>query len=111
MWLAKKIGVDLFDPEDFKRKLAFDPELSTKTNCNKNSICKAYTSFVKKYLHMEDVKIPHFEYQTPEYNVPQTQHMDMLYASLSFQMQVFCFVLMATAAQTHRGTKKRVEKY
>ncbi len=98
-WLATKIGVDLFDPEDFKRKLAFDPELSTKTNCNKNSICKAYTSFVKKYLNMEDVKIPHFEYTTPEYNLPQTQHMEMLYAALSFQMQVFCFVLMATAAR------------
>jgi integrase len=98
-WLDKKIGVDLFDPEDFKRKLAFDPELSTKSNCNKNSICKAYTSFVKKYLHIEDVKIPHFEYKTPEYNIPQTQHMEMLYASLSFQMQVFCFVLMATAAR------------
>jgi Phage integrase family len=98
-WLATKIGVDLFDPEDFKRKLAFDPELSTKSNCNKNSICKAYTSFVKKYLHMEDVKIPHFEYKTPEYNVPQTQHMEMLYAAFSFQMQVFCFVLMATAAR------------
>jgi len=98
-WLATKIKVDLFDPEDFKRKLAFEPELSTKSNCNKNSICKAYTSFVKKYLHMEDVKIPHFEYKTPEYNVPQTQHMEMLYAALSFQMQVFCFVLMATAAR------------
>ncbi len=98
-WLATKIGVDLFDPEDFKRKLAFDPELSTKSNCNKNSICKAYTSFAKKYLHMEDFKIPHFEYKTPEYNVPQTQHMEMLYAALSFQMQVFCFVLMATAAR------------
>jgi integrase len=98
-WLATKIGVDLFDPEDFKRQLAFDPELSTKSNCNKNSICKAYTSFVKKYLHMEDVKIPAFEYKTPEYKVPQTQHMEMLYASLSFQMQVFCFVLMATAAR------------
>jgi integrase len=98
-WLATKIGVDLFDPEDFKRKLAFDPELSTKSNCNKNSICKAYSSFVKKYLHMEDVKIPHFEYKTPEYNVPQTQHMELLYAALSFQMQVFCFVLMATAAR------------
>jgi DNA-directed RNA polymerase subunit RPC12/RpoP len=98
-WLATKISVDLFDPENFKRKLAFDPELSTKSNCNKNSICKAYTSFAKKYLHMEDVKIPHFEYKTPEYNVPQTQHMEMLYAALSFQMQVFCFVLMATAAR------------
>ena len=98
-WLANKIGVDLFEPEDFKRKLAFNPELSTKSNCNKNNICKAYTSFVKKYLHMEDVKIPHFEYKTPEYNVPQTQHMEMLYAAFSFQMQVFCFVLMATAAR------------
>jgi integrase len=98
-WLATKIGVNLFDPEDFKRKLAFDPELSNKTNCNKNSICKAYTSFVKKYLHMEDVKIPHFEYKTPEYNVPQPQHMETLYGALSFQMQVFCFVLMATAAR------------
>lgn len=98
-WLANKIGVDLFDPEDFKTKLAFDPELSIKSNCNKNSICKAYTSFVKKYLHMEDVKIPQFEYKTPEYNLPQTQHMEMLYAALSFQMQVFCFVLMATAAR------------
>ena len=48
---------------------------------------------------MEDIKIPHFEYTTPEYNVPQTQHMEMLYAALSFQMQVFCFVLMATAAR------------
>jgi integrase len=98
-WLATKISVDLFDPEDFKRKLAFDPELSTKSNCNKNSICKAYTSFVKKYLHLEGVKIPHFEYKTPEYDLPQTQHMEMLYAALSFQMQVFCFVLMATAAR------------
>ena len=98
-WLAHKIGVDLFDSEDFKRKLAFDPELSTKSNCNKNSICKAYTSFVKKYLHVEDVKIPQFEYKTPEYNLPQTQHMEMLYAAPSFQMQVFCFVLMATAAR------------
>ena len=98
-WLANKIGVNLFDPEDFKRKLAFDPELSTKSNCNKNSICKAYTSFAKKYLHIEDVKIPHFEYKTPEYNIPQTEHMEMLYAALSFQMQVFCFVLMATAAR------------
>ena len=26
--LPHKIDVDLFDPEDFKRKLAFDPELS-----------------------------------------------------------------------------------
>jgi integrase/DNA-directed RNA polymerase subunit RPC12/RpoP len=98
-WLAKKIGVDLFDPEDFKRKLAFDPELSTKSNCNKNSICKAYTSFVKKYLHMEEIKIPQFEYKTPEHNLPQTQHMEMLYAALSFQMQVFCYVLMTTAAR------------
>ncbi len=48
---------------------------------------------------MEDIKIPHFEYRTPEYNIPQTQHMEMLYASFSFQMQVFCFVLMATAAR------------
>jgi predicted RNA-binding Zn-ribbon protein involved in translation (DUF1610 family) len=98
-WLATKIGVDLFDPEDFKRKLAFNPELSNKSNGNKNSICKAYTSFVKKYLHMEDVKIPHFEYKPPEYNVPQTQHMELLYAAFSFQMQVFCFVQMATAAR------------
>ena len=98
-YLATKINVNLFDPEDFKRKLAFDPELSIKTNCNKNSICKAYTSFVKTYLHMKDVEIPHFEYKTPEYDIPQTQHMEMLYAALSFQMQVFCFVLMATAAR------------
>ena len=98
-WLAHKIGVDLFDPESFKTKLAFHPELSAMSNCNKNSICKAYTSFVKKYLHMEDVKLPHFEYQTPEYDVPQTEHMELLYATLSFQMQVFCFVLMATAAR------------
>jgi integrase len=98
-WLTRKIGVDLFDPEDFKRKLAFDPELSTKSNCNKNSICKAYTSFAKKYLHMEDVRIPHFEYRTPEYNLPQTSHMEMLYVALSDQMRVFCFVLMATAAR------------
>jgi hypothetical protein len=98
-WLANKIGVNLFDPEDFKLKLSFDPELSTKSNCDKNSICKAYTSFVKKYLHTEDVKIPRFEYKTPEYNLPQTQHMEMLYAALSFQMQVFCFVLMATAVR------------
>ena len=98
-WLANKIGVDLFDPESFKSKLAFDPELSTKSNCNKNGICKAYTSFVKKYLHMEDVRIPHFDYKTPEYNLPQTEHMELLYAALSFQMQVFCFVLMATAAR------------
>jgi len=60
---------------------------------------KGNTSFVKKYLHMEDVKIPQFEYKTPEYNLPQTQHMELLYAALSFQMQVFCFVLMATAAR------------
>ena len=40
-WLANKIGVDLFEPEDFKRKLAFNLELSTKSNCNKNNICKA----------------------------------------------------------------------
>lgn len=98
-WLAHKIGVDLFDPESFKTKLAFDPELSVMSNCNKNSIVKAYTSFAKKYLHMEDVKLPHFEYQTPEYDVPQTEHMELLYAALSFQMQVFCFVLMATAAR------------
>ena len=98
-WLATEIGVNLFDPEDFKHKLAFHPELNTKANGNKNNICKAYTSFVKKYLHMEDIKIPHFEYRTPEYNIPQTQHMEMLYASFSFQMQVFCFVLMATAAR------------
>lgn len=98
-WLANKIGVNLFNPEDFKHKLAFDPELSAKENCNKNSICKAYTSFVKKYLHMEDVKIPHFEYKTPEYTIPQTEHMELLYAAFSFQMQVFCFVQMATAAR------------
>jgi integrase len=97
--LANKIGVNLFDPEDFKRKLDFDLRLSAMSNCNKNSICKAYSSFVKRYLHMEDVKIPQFEYKTPEYNLPQTQHMEMLYAELSFQMQVFCFVLMATAAR------------
>lgn len=98
-YLATKIGVNLFDPEDFKSKLAFDKELSIKTNCNKNSICKAYSSFVKKYLHMEDVKIPQFEYKTPEYSIPQTEHMELLYAALSFQMQVFCFVLMASAAR------------
>ena len=98
-WLANEIGVNLFDPDDFKRKLAFHPKLNTKSNCNKNSICKAYTSFVKKYLHMEDVKIPHFEYRTPEYKLPLPDHMEMLYAALSFQMQVFCFVLMATAAR------------
>jgi integrase len=94
-----KIGVNLFDSEDFKTKLAFDPELSAKSNCYKNSICKAYTSFVKRYLHMEDVKIPRFEYRTPEYKLPLTEHMELLYAALSFQMQVFCFVLMATAAR------------
>jgi len=94
-----KIGVNLFDPEDFKTKLAFDPVLSSKSNCNKNSICKAYISFVKKYLHMEDVKIPLFEYRTPEYKLPLTEHMEQLYASLSFQMQVFCYTLMATAAR------------
>lgn len=60
--------------------------MSKGTNCNKNSYCKAYTSFVKKYLHMEDVKIPQFEYKTPEYNRPLTEHMEMLYATLSFQM-------------------------
>jgi len=98
-WLAHEIGVNLFEPEDFKRKLAFNSELSAKSNCNKNSICKAYISFVKRYLHMEDVKIPHFEYKTPEYNVPEPNHMELLYAALSFQMQVFCFVLMATAAR------------
>ena len=97
--LAHKFKVDLFSPDDFKRKLAFDPEMSQWTNCNKNSYCKAYTSFVKKYLHMEDVKIPQFEYKTPEYSLPLTEHMEMLYATLSFQMQVFCFVLMATAAR------------
>ena len=63
-WLSKKIGVNLFDPEDFKRKLAFHSELSTKSNCNKNSICKAYISFIKKYLQMENVRIPRFEYKT-----------------------------------------------
>ena len=94
-----KLGINLFDPEDFKTKLAFDPTLSSKTNCNKNSICKAYISFAKKYLHMEDVKIPLFEYKTPEYKLPLTEHMEQLYASLSFQMQVFCYVLMATAAR------------
>ena len=47
---------------------------------------------------MEDVKLPHFDYRTPEYNLPQTQHMELLYA-LQFVMQVFCFVLMATAAR------------
>jgi integrase len=98
-WLATTIGVNLFDPEDFKNKLAFDPQLSAKSNGNKNNICKAYTNFAKKYLHMEDIKIPRFEYRTPEYSIPQTQHMEMLYASFSFQMQVFCFVLMATAAR------------
>jgi integrase/DNA-directed RNA polymerase subunit RPC12/RpoP len=97
--LAHKFKVDLFSPDDFKHKLAFDPEMSKWTNCNKNSYCKAYTSFVKKYLHIEDVRIPHFEYKTPEYNLPLTEHMEMLYAALSFQMQVFCFVLMATAAR------------
>jgi integrase/transcription elongation factor Elf1 len=97
--LVHKFKVDLFSPDDFKRKLAFDPEMSTWINCNKNSYCKAYTSFVKKYLHMEDVKIPQFEYKTPEYNLPLTEHMELLYAALSFQMQVFCFVLMATAAR------------
>ncbi len=45
--LAHKFKVDLFSPDDFKRKLAFDPEMSNWTNCNKNSYCKAYTSFVK----------------------------------------------------------------
>ena len=94
-----KLGINLFDPEDFKTKLAFDPTLSSKTNCNKNSICKAYISFAKKYLHMEDIKIPLFEYKTPEYKLPLTEHMEQLYASLSFQMQVFCYVLMATAAR------------
>jgi hypothetical protein len=99
-WLHKQIGVDLFDPEDFKRKLAFDPILSAKTNCNKNSICKAYSSFVKKYLHIENVKIPYFEYKTPEYNVPQTRHMELLYAALSFQMQVL-FRADGNRCQTH----------
>ncbi|MGD0646166.1 MAG: tyrosine-type recombinase/integrase [Candidatus Bathyarchaeia archaeon] len=98
-WLATEIHVNLYSPDDFKTKLAFDPVLSAKSNCNKNSICKAYTSFVKQYLHMEDVKIPRFEYKTPEYHIPQTQHMELLYVSFSFQMQVFCFVLMATAAR------------
>jgi integrase len=77
-WLVKEFQVDLFDPQDFKKKLAFDLVLSAKSNCN---------------------KIPHFEYKTPEYNLPLTEHMELLYASLSFQMQVFCFVLMATAAR------------
>jgi integrase/transposase-like protein len=97
--LAHKFKINLFSPDDFKQKLAFDPEMSQWSNCNKNSYCKAYGSFVKRYLHMEDVKIPRFDYRTPEYNLPQTSHMEMLYAALSFQMTVFCFVLMATAAR------------
>lgn len=48
---------------------------------------------------MEDVKIPRSEYRTPEYKLPITEHMELLYASFSFQMQVFCFVLMAIAAR------------
>ncbi|MCL5949470.1 MAG: tyrosine-type recombinase/integrase [Candidatus Bathyarchaeota archaeon] len=97
--LAAEFKINLFDPEDFKRKLAFDPVMSTWTNGNKNGYCKAYTSFVKHYLHINDVKIPHFEYRTPEYILPLPNHMEMLYAKLSVQMQVFCFVLMATAAR------------
>ncbi|MGA3061087.1 MAG: tyrosine-type recombinase/integrase [Candidatus Bathyarchaeia archaeon] len=97
--LAHEHRINLFDPEDFKRKLAFDPEMSKWTNCNKNSYCKAYTSFIKRYLHMEDVKIPRFEYRTPEYKLPIPEHMELLYTKFSFQMQVFCFVQMATAAR------------
>lgn len=97
--LAHEHKVNLFDPESFKHKLAFNPEMSSWSNCNKNSYCKAYTSFVKRYLHMEDIKIPHFEYKTPAYTPPLTGHMEILYASFSFQMQTFCFVQMATAAR------------
>jgi integrase len=48
---------------------------------------------------MEDVKIPRFEYRTPEYKLPIPEHMELLYTKFSFQMQVFCFVQMATAAR------------
>ncbi len=97
--LATEFKVDLFNPDDFKTKLAFDPVMSSWSNCNKNSVCKAYTSFAKKYLHMEDVKIPRFEYKCPEYDVPSANHMELLYSMLSDQMRVFCYVLMATACR------------
>jgi len=97
--LAVEFKVDLFNPDDFKAKLAFDPVMSNWSNCNKNSVCKAYSSFVKKYLHMEDVKIPRFEYKCPEYDVPSANCMELLYSMLSDQMRVFCYVLMATACR------------
>jgi integrase len=97
--LATEFKIDLFNPDDFKTKLAFDPVMSNWTNCNKNSYCKAYASFIKSYMHMKDVKIPHFEYKCPEYDVPSANHMELLYSMLSDQMRVFCYVLMATAAR------------
>ena len=63
-WLTAQIGVNLFEPEDFKTKLAFNPELSQKQNGNKNNIIKAYLSFINNYLH-KDVKIKPFEYKSP----------------------------------------------
>ena len=97
-WLTNSIGVNLFEPEDFKTKLAFNNELSQKQNGNKNNIIKAYLSFINDYLH-KDVKIKPFEYKSPEHKIPQTQHMEALYFALTLQMKVFCFVQMATAAR------------
>ncbi|MDI9576509.1 MAG: tyrosine-type recombinase/integrase [Thermoproteota archaeon] len=97
-WLTNIIGVNLFEPEDFKTKLAFNTDLSQKQNGNKNNIIKAYLSFINDYLH-KDVKIKPFEYKSPEHKIPQTQHMEALYFALTLQMKVFCFVQMATAAR------------
>ncbi len=97
-WLATEIGVNLFEPEDFKTKLSFTPDLSQKQNGNKNNIIKAYLSFINDYLH-KDVKIKPFEYKSPEHKIPQTQHMEALYFALTLQLKVFCFVQMATAAR------------
>ncbi|MDD3792486.1 MAG: hypothetical protein PHY74_05090 [Candidatus Bathyarchaeota archaeon] len=81
-WLATEIGVNLFEPEDFKTKLCFTPDLSQKQNGNKNNIIKAYLSFINDYLH-KDVKIKPFEYKSPEHKIPQTQHMEALYFALT----------------------------
>jgi len=97
-WLATEIGVNLFEPEDFKTKLAFNPELSQKQSGNKNNIIKAYLSFANDYLN-KDVKVKWFEYKSPEHKIPQTQHMEALYFALTLQLKVFCFVQMATAAR------------
>ncbi len=97
-WLTNTVGVNLFEPEDFKTKLAFNTDLSQKQNGNKNNIIKAYLSFINDYLH-KDVKIKPFEYKSPEHKIPQTQHMEALYFALTLQMKVFCFVQMATAAR------------